>query len=167
MFTIANSFHFSTFRGKGVLHTKQNGSANGALTPADTPRLSSIYDIRHKNHKEQYQHQQPGFHPPVTKMNKEVQKASFQHLKDTHSHQVPPKPTSAMLEERRSSQSPPTIKARPGGAGSAGIVVSAGRSYDDDLIRELIFTFQGIEGTMLRGRYVKECWNLLRALSID
>jgi len=116
-------------RGKGVLHTKQNGSANGALTPADTPRLSSIYDIRHKNHKEQYQHQQPGFHPPV-----------------------PPKPTSAMLEERRSSQSPPTIKARPGGAGSAGIVVSAGRSYDDDLIRELIFTFQGIEGTMLRGR---------------
>ena len=60
-------------RGKGVLHSKQNGSANGALTPTDTPRLSSIYDIRHKNHKEQYQHQQPGFHPPVKKMNKEVQ----------------------------------------------------------------------------------------------
>ena len=36
------------------------------------------------------------------------------------------------------------------------MAVSAGRSYDDDLIRELIFTFQGIEGTMLRGRYVKQ-----------
>ena len=30
------------------------------------------------------------------------------------------------------------------------MVASAGRSYDDDLIRELIFTFQGIEGSMLR-----------------
>ena len=29
-------------------------------------------------------------------------------------------------------------------------MASAGRSYDDDLIRELIFTFQGIEGSMLR-----------------
>ena len=55
----------SFFRGKGVLYAKQNGSANGALAPAETPRLSSIHDIRHKNHKEQYQHQQPGFHPPV------------------------------------------------------------------------------------------------------
>ena len=154
---VTNSVHFSTIRGKGVLHSKQNGSANGALTPTDTPRLSSIYDIRHKNHKEQYQHQQPGFHPPVTNIKiKKCSKFHFNTLNDAHSHQVPPKPTSAMLEERRSSQSPPTIKARPGGAGSAGIVVSAGRSYDDDLIRELIFTFQGIEGTMLRGRYVKE-----------
>ena len=62
-----------------------------------------------------------------------------------------------MLEERRSSQSPPTVKAKPGGAGTVGMVVSAGRSYDDDLIRELIFTFQGIDGSMLRGsRDVKQ-----------
>ena len=70
---------------------------------------------------------------------------------------MPPKPTTAMLEERRSSQSPPTVKTRPGRAGTVGISVSAGRSYDDDLIRELIFTFQGIEGSMLRrSRHVKQ-----------
>ena len=71
-----------------------------------------------------------------------------------------------MLEERRSSQSPPTVKTKPSGAGTVGMVVSAGRSYDDDLIRELIFTFQGIEGTMLRGRYVKQIIRLRRRFII-
>ena len=54
---IAIVIYFYLFRGKGVLHdSKQNGSANGALAPAETPRLSSVFAIRHKNHKE---------HPPV------------------------------------------------------------------------------------------------------
>ena len=56
--------HLSLFRGKGVLSSKQNGSANGALAAAETPRLTSVYDIRHKNPKDPAPFP-PGFHPPV------------------------------------------------------------------------------------------------------
>ncbi len=55
---------------------------------------------------------------------------------------VPPKPreATALLEERRRSQSPPPRSSRSSKAGT----------YEKELVRELIFSFQGIEGQILR-----------------